>query len=81
MPPIGPNGEKRPPAVIANAVISMEIATGQANETIVNTRASEGAERRPVALSGRRPSRVTMLAAVARWGPPRRAKGMAIGGA
>ena len=77
--PIGPNGEKRPPAVIANAVVSMRIATGQANETIVETRASTAVETRPVALSGRRPSRVTMLAAVARWGPPRRAKDMAIG--
>ena len=79
--PIGPNGEKRPPAVIANAVISMRIATGQANETIVKRPSAPGVETRPVALSGRRPSRVTMLAAVARWGPPRRAKGMAIGGA
>lgn len=79
--PIGPNGEKRPPAVIANAVFSMRIATGQANETIVETPASTAVESRPVTLSGRRPSRITMLTAVARWGPPRRAKGMAIGGA
>ena len=79
--PIGPNGEKRPPAVIANAVISMRVATGQADETIVKKPAAAGVGTRPVALSGRRPSRVTMLAAVARWGPPRRAKGMAIGGA
>lgn len=77
--PIGPNGEKRPPAVIANAVISMKIATGQATETIIETRNSAGVDTRPVALSGKRPSRVTMLAAVARWGPPRRAKDMAIG--
>ena len=77
--PIGPNGEKRPPAVIANAVISMRIATGQANETIVETLASAEVETRPVAVSSKRPSRVTMLAAVARWGPPRRAKDMAIG--
>ena len=77
--PIGPNGEKRPPAVIANAVISMRIATGQANETIVETHASAEMETRPVAVAGKRPSRVTMLAAVARWGPPRRTKGMAIG--
>ncbi|MDE0191510.1 MAG: RNA-binding protein [Gammaproteobacteria bacterium] len=77
--PIGPNGEKRPPAVIANAVISMRIATGQTDETIVKTLTAAKAATRPVALSGKRPSRVTMLAAVARWGPPRRAKGMAIG--
>lgn len=77
--PIGPNGEKRPPAVIANAVISMRIATGQASETIVETDASAEVKTRPVALSDRRPSRVTMLAAVARWGPPRRTKNMALG--
>lgn len=77
--PIGPNGQKRPPAVIANAVITMRIATGQANETIVDTHASAEVETRPVALSGKRPSRVTMLAAVARWGPPRRTKNMALG--
>lgn len=77
--PIGPNGEKRPPAVIANAVVSMRIATGQANETIIDTNVSAKVETGPVAVSGKRPSRVTMLAAVARWGPPRRAKGMAIG--
>ena len=77
--PIGPNGEKRPPAVIANAVISMRIATGQASETIVETNASAEVKTRPVALSGKRPSRVTMLAAVARWGPPRRTKNMALG--
>lgn len=77
--PIGPNGEKRPPAVIANAVVSMRIATGQANETIVKARNSVAVDTRPAALSGKRPSRVTMLAAVARWGPPRRAKDMAIG--
>ena len=79
--PIGPNGEQRPPAVIANAVVSMRIVTRQANETIVKKRAAPGVETHPVEPSGRRPSRVTLLAAVARWGPPRRAKGTAIGGA
>lgn len=68
--PIGPNGEKRPPAVIANAVLSMRIATGEAKETLVATRARPET---PIPLSGRRPSRITMLAAVARWGPPRSA--------
>lgn len=77
--PIGPNGEKRPPAVIANAVISMRIATGQANETIVEIHTATKTESPPVPLSAKRPSRVTMLAAVARWGPPRRSKDMAVG--
>ena len=31
--PNGPNGEKRPADVIANAVLSMRIATGEAEET------------------------------------------------
>ena len=79
--PIGPNGEKRPPAVIANAVISMRIATGETDETIVETHASPSVRTRLVPPIGRRPSRITMLAAVARWGPPRRDSDMVIGGA
>ena len=66
--PIGPNGEKRPPAVTANAVRSMQVATGQADETIVKS-AAPTAGYQGVRLSGRRPSRITMLAAIARWGP------------
>lgn len=67
--PIGPNGEKRPPAVTANAVLGMQVATGQADETIVESPAPPTAGYRGVQLSGRRLSRVTMLAAIARWGP------------
>ncbi|MXY56101.1 MAG: hypothetical protein F4Y41_06810 [Gammaproteobacteria bacterium] len=78
--PIGPNGEKRPPAVIANAVISMRIATGEASETIVETDVSPRVST-AVPASGRRPSRITMLAAVARWGPPRRDANRAISSA
>ena len=78
--PIGPNGEKRPAAVIANAVISMRIATGEADETIVKAEASPGVEPHAVLRSGRRLSRVAMLAAVARWGPPRRDTDIALGG-
>ena len=69
--PIGPNGEKRPSAVIANAVLSMRIATGQASETIVKVTAPRSSARQAAKLTGRRPSRITMLAAVARWGPRR----------
>ena len=76
--PIGPNGEKRPPAVIANAVLSMRVATGQVDETIAKTLVPT--DYRAVQLSGRRPSRITMLAAVARWGP-RPAKDIALDGA
>ena len=32
----GPNGEKRPAGVIANAVLSMKITTGEAEERRVN---------------------------------------------
>ena len=67
--PIGPNGEKRPPAVIANAVLSMRIATGQANETLVDTDDPGKAVCQAADPVPRRPSRITMLAAVARWGP------------
>lgn len=77
--PIGPNGEKRPPAVTANAVLSMQVATGQADETIIKSPASPTAGYRGVRLSGRRPSRITMLAAIARWGP-RPTQGSARGG-
>ena len=78
--PIGPNGEKRPAAVIANAVVSMRIATGEASETIVEDYVSAKVAT-AVPAYGRRPSRITMLAAVARWGPPRRDSNRAIGGA
>ncbi|MYJ74134.1 MAG: RNA-binding protein [Gammaproteobacteria bacterium] len=78
--PIGPNGEKRPPAVIANAVLSMRIATGQADETIVKSLPAPRTDYRAVPMTGRRPSRITMLAAVARWGP-RPHKDIALGGA
>lgn len=40
--PTGPNGEKRPADVIANAVLSMKIATGETEEMHVNTAKSAG---------------------------------------
>lgn len=67
--PIGPNGERRPHAVIANAVLIMRIATGQADETNAKVLVHESAARPPVQRSVSRISRITRLAAVARWGP------------
>jgi len=69
--PIGPNGEKRPYGVVANAILSMEIATGQAKETIIDP---SPLKERLAWKSTKRLSRITMLAAVAKWGPPRPAK-------
>ena len=40
--PIGPNGEKRPADVIANAVRVMRVATGEAEEEYVNPGQSAG---------------------------------------
>ena len=40
--PTGPKGEKRPADVIANAVLSMKIATGEAEERYVNAGQSAG---------------------------------------
>ena len=40
--PTGPNGEKRPADVITNAVLSMKIATGEAEEQRVNAAQSAG---------------------------------------
>ena len=67
--PIGPNGEKRPQAAIANAVLSMRIATGQADETIVKVLAHESTVGPAVERSAIQIPTSTRLAAVARWGP------------
>lgn len=40
--PTGPNGEKRSSDVVANAVLSMKIATGEAEEVRVNVGKSAG---------------------------------------
>ena len=49
--PIGPNGEKRPADVVTNAVHVMRIATGEDEETYVDT------AKRKAGLKGRRGSR------------------------
>lgn len=40
--PTGPNGEKRPADVIANAVHVMRIATGEAQEEYIDTAKAKG---------------------------------------
>ena len=69
--PTGPNGEKRPRDVIANAVLSMKIATGEAEEMRVNAGQSAGGRKggkaRAEALSAERRSAVAKEAAKERW--------------
>ena len=69
--PTGPNGEKRPADVIANAVLSMKVATGEAEEMHVNTAKSAGGRKggkaRAEALSAERRSDVAKEGAKARW--------------
>ena len=69
--PTGPNGEKRPADVIANAVLSMKIATGEAEEQRVSPSHSaggrKGAKARADALSAERRSDIAKQGAKARW--------------
>lgn len=43
--PVGPNGEKRPAGVIANAVLVAKLATGEAQEEYVRDR--KGDKKKP----------------------------------
>ena len=66
----GPNGEKRPADVIANAVHSMRIATGEATEEHVsNTRKGglKGGRTRAETLSPERRRAIAHKASAARW--------------
>ena len=69
--PTGPKGEKRPADVIANAVLSMKIATGEAEEGYVNAGQSAGGRKggkaRAEVLSDERRSAVAKEGAKARW--------------
>ena len=69
--PTGPNGEKRPADVIANAVLSMKIATGEAEERRVDAGRSAGGRKggraRAEALSAERRRDVAREGAKARW--------------
>ena len=69
--PIGPNGEKRPADVVANAVHVMRVATGDAEETYVDTAKRKGGLKggaaRANALSAERRSAIAQRAAEKRW--------------
>ena len=69
--PIGPNGEKRPGDVVANAVHVMRVATGDTEEAFVNAGKSKGGRKggaaRASALSAERRSEIAQQAAEKRW--------------
>ena len=67
--PVGPNGEKRPAELVANAILSMKIAIGEAEEEITDF--VDRQVTRPAAPSMLpRPSRTSLLIAAARWSTP-----------
>ena len=69
--PIGPNGEKRPADVVANAVHVMRIATGKDEETYVDTAKRKaglkGGAARANALTTERRTEIAQRAAAKRW--------------
>ena len=71
---IGPNGEKRPADVIANAVLAAKIATGEVEEEHVDPDRRRGGKRGgPARASSMTPERrreVARKAAAARWAEP-----------
>ncbi len=77
--PTGPDGEKRLTDVIENAVLSMRIATGDAEESYVNTRKQTGGQKggkaRAASLSADRRREIAKKGAEkARWGSRRDVK-------
>ena len=70
--PIGPNGEKRPADVIANAVHVMKVLTGEAEEEYVHAGKRKGGRKggaaRAKGLSPERRREIAEKAAAARWG-------------
>ena len=70
--PTGPNGEKRPADVIANAVRTMRVATGEDEEEYVDASKRKGGLKggpaRAQALSAERRKRIAEKAAAARHG-------------
>ena len=70
--PIGPNGEKRPADVVANAVHVMRVATGEAEEEYVNPGKRAGGRKggaaRADTLSAERRREIAEKAAATRWG-------------
>lgn len=70
--PIGPNGERRPSDVIANAVALCRIASGEAEEEYadpVKRRAGQaGGKARTASVPPERRREIARQAAAARWG-------------
>lgn len=68
---IGPNGEKRPTDVAANAVHVMRVATRQTKETYVNGEKSAAGQKGGIArsesLDAERRSEIAKNAAERRW--------------
>ena len=73
--PTGPNGEKRPADVIANAVLSMRIATRDAEETYVHMGKREGGRKggkaRASSMSTERRRQIAIKGVEARWDKPK----------
>ena len=70
--PTGPNGEKRPADVVANAVHVMRVATGEAEEEYVDQAKRKGGlkggKARAEAVSAERRKEIARNGAKARWG-------------
>ena len=68
---IGPNGEKRPADVIANAVLAAKIATGEVEEEHVDAAKRRGGKvggnARASSMTPERRREVARKAAAARW--------------
>lgn len=68
--PKGPKGQKRPADTIKNAVLVMNIATGEADDQLPSTRrvgGLKGGQARNRALSPDERSEIASVAARARW--------------
>ena len=73
--PIGPSGEKCPADVIANAALSMRIATGDAEQSYINMGEREGrwkgSRARVLSMSTERCHKIAIDGVEARWNKPR----------
>jgi len=78
--PKGPKGQKRPADVIGNAVRVMQIATGEAEEEIVDdgkdpaakALGAKGGKARAAKLTPEQRSKIARKAAAKRWGATER---------
>lgn len=68
--PIGPNGEKRPAELVANAIFCMKVAIGEAEEALADPPARRQISARSTPRPNVHPNRTSLLIAVARWRLP-----------